>query len=55
MVGLLDHLGIQAAHVFGHSTGAAVALELAINHPRRVRSVVPASASVRRVGDAPRT
>ena len=47
LVGLLDHLGIEAAHVFGHSTGAAVALELAIHHPSRVRSVVPASASVR--------
>lgn len=53
VVGLLDHLGIESAHVFGHSTGAAVALELAINHPSRVRSVVPASASVRVSGMHP--
>jgi pimeloyl-ACP methyl ester carboxylesterase len=47
VVGLLDHLGIDRAHVLGHSMGAAVALELAVNHPTRVRSVVPISASVR--------
>ncbi|MGH8862912.1 MAG: alpha/beta fold hydrolase [Jatrophihabitantaceae bacterium] len=47
VVGLLDHLGIERAHVLGHSLGGAVALELAVNHPTRVRSVVPISASVR--------
>lgn len=47
VVGLLDHLGIDRAHVLGHSMGGAVALELAITHPRRVRSIVSASASVR--------
>ena len=47
VVALLDSLGIDRAHVLGHSMGAAVALELAINHPDRVRSIVPASASVR--------
>src|SRR4051812_30526921 len=47
VVALLGHLGIPAAHVFGHSMGAAVALELAVNHPGRVRSVVAASVSVR--------
>jgi pimeloyl-ACP methyl ester carboxylesterase len=47
VVALLDHLGIDRAHVLGHSMGAAVALELAISHPDRVRSIVPASASVR--------
>jgi pimeloyl-ACP methyl ester carboxylesterase len=47
VVALLDHLGIDRAHVFGHSMGAAVALELAVQHPGRVRSVVAASASVR--------
>ena len=31
----------------GHSMGAAVALELAVTYPDRVRSVVPVSASVR--------
>lgn len=50
VVGLLDHLGIDRAHVLGHSLGAAVALELAVSHPGRVRSIVPASASVRMEG-----
>jgi len=47
VVGLLDQLGIDRAHVFGHSMGGAVTLELGVNHPDRVRSLVPASASVR--------
>ena len=47
VVALLDHLGIDRAHVLGHSMGAAVALELAVNHPGRVRSVVPVSGTVR--------
>jgi pimeloyl-ACP methyl ester carboxylesterase len=47
VIGLLDHLGIDRAHAFGHSMGGAVALELAISHPERVLSIVPASASVR--------
>ena len=47
VVGLLDHLGIDRAHVLGHSLGGAVALELAVSHPDRVRSVVPMSIVVR--------
>jgi pimeloyl-ACP methyl ester carboxylesterase len=50
VVGLLDHLSIDRAHVVGHSMGAAVALELAVKHPARVRSIVPISASVRADG-----
>ena len=53
VVALLDHLGIDRAHVLGHSMGAAVALELAVNHPTRVRSVVPVSGSVRPDGMHP--
>jgi pimeloyl-ACP methyl ester carboxylesterase len=49
-VALLDHLGIDRAHVLGHSLGAAVTLELAVTHPDRVLSVVPISASVRPEG-----
>jgi pimeloyl-ACP methyl ester carboxylesterase len=47
VVGLLDHLRIDRAHILGHSFGAAVALELAVSYPDRVRSIVPISASVR--------
>lgn len=50
VVGLLDHLGIDRAHVLGHSMGAAVAVELAVTHPGRVRSIVPISGSVRPEG-----
>jgi pimeloyl-ACP methyl ester carboxylesterase len=50
VVGLLDHLGLERAHVLGHSQGAATALELAVSYPDRLRSVVPASASVRMEG-----
>ena len=47
VVALLDHLGIDGAHIFGHSMGAAVAMELAISHPDQVRSIVAASVTVR--------
>ncbi len=47
VVGLLDQLGIHRADVLGHSFGGGVALELAINHPDRVRRVVPMSITVR--------
>lgn len=47
VVGLLDHLGIDRAHVLGHSMGGAVTLELGVHHAGRVRSLVPISASVR--------
>lgn len=33
--GLLDHLGIPAANVAGHSMGALVAIEFALRHPSR--------------------
>jgi pimeloyl-ACP methyl ester carboxylesterase len=47
VVALLDHLGIERAHVLGFSMGAAVTFELAVSHPDRVRSVVPMSEPVR--------
>jgi pimeloyl-ACP methyl ester carboxylesterase len=36
---LLERLGVRAAHVVGHSTGAVVALELAVDRPALVRSL----------------
>ena len=36
---LLDHLGIARAHVVGHSSGAAVAAQLALDEPERVATL----------------
>ena len=36
---LLDHLGVAPVHVVGHSSGAAIAAELALDHPDKVHSL----------------
>jgi pimeloyl-ACP methyl ester carboxylesterase len=51
-VGLLDHLGLDAAHIVGVSMGGMIAQLVAINHPHRVLSLVSimSTTGARRVG-----
>jgi len=42
-VDLLDHLGIERAHVVGHHTGGVIAVEIAASHPGRVAGLVLSS------------
>ena len=42
-IGLMDALGIEKAHVVGHSAGGAVAQILAIEHAHRLASIVIAA------------
>jgi pimeloyl-ACP methyl ester carboxylesterase len=39
VAGLLSHLGVNRAHVVGHSTGANVALQLALDRPEVVQTL----------------
>jgi len=40
LVGLLDHLGVDRAHVVGCSMGGTVAIDLALEYPTRVARLV---------------
>lgn len=39
-IGILDHLGIPSAHVFGMSLGGMIAQELVLRSPERARTLV---------------
>ena len=36
---LLDHLGVPRAHIAGHSTGASIGAQLALDHPEKVHTL----------------
>jgi aminoacrylate hydrolase len=40
VIALMDRLEIERAHVLGHSTGGAIAQTLAVEHPKRLASIV---------------
>src|ERR1700675_699504 len=44
VVGLMDALEIERAHIVGHSTGGAIGQILAVEHPKRLASGVLAGA-----------
>lgn len=46
VIGLIDHLGIGMAHIFGQSLGGLVAQEVAIDYPDRVLKLVLVSSTV---------
>jgi pimeloyl-ACP methyl ester carboxylesterase len=46
MVRLLDHLGVERAHVAGHSDGGCIALHLLVDYPDRVASATLAGTNL---------
>lgn len=40
VIGIMDHLQIEKAHILGSSLGAEVGLSLAANHPERILSLI---------------
>lgn len=40
LIGLMDAIGIDRAHLLGHSTGGAIGQTLAIEHPARLISLI---------------
>ena len=57
VVALLDHLGIEKAHIAGISYGGEIAIQYAVEHPEKVRRLVLANTCgrtsdwLRKIGD----
>jgi len=54
-IGLMDALGIESAHVVGASMGGAIAQEMAIHYPSRVRTLTSIMSSTGEPGLPPPT
>ncbi len=46
---LLDHLGIERAHLLAHSFGGTIAVLFALHHPERVQSLILADSRLRAI------
>ncbi|MDP8940709.1 MAG: acetoin dehydrogenase dihydrolipoyllysine-residue acetyltransferase subunit [Actinomycetota bacterium] len=45
LAGFLDAMGVEKAHLFGHSMGGAIAGSFALAHPKRVESLILAASA----------
>lgn len=48
VIGLMDHLGVERAHIVGYSLGGIIALKLLTTHPERFMRAVIGAAAYRR-------
>jgi pimeloyl-ACP methyl ester carboxylesterase len=46
LLDLLDHLGVDRAHVVGISRGGQIAIDFAVEHPERVSALVPVASGL---------
>jgi 3-oxoadipate enol-lactonase len=46
IVDLMDHLGVEKAHLIGNSRGGQIAIDFALEFPDRVHSLIPVAAGL---------